>query len=184
MQRTLRGGVWFGIASGAGVATADGLYAALAALGLSAVVSRAPDSVFSALGMVGGGVLAVLAWRAWHQSKDACVAREAITALGAASTYGSALVLTLSNPATIMSFAAIMAGLGSRLAAPGSGVAFVAGIATGSLAWWVFVACAIALVRERASSKLVSWAGRASAVVLGVAAVAALTTSAWALAGR
>jgi len=176
IQRTLRGGVVFGLASGFGVATADGLYAALAALGL-AVVTQAASALQVPLAVTGGVLLLVLAYRAWEQAGGACGAAIEPTTRGLLATYGSALALTLANPTTIMSFAAIMAGLGAAVADPGDGPVFVAGIALGSLAWWTLLALAVGFARTRAPRVLVDWAGRISAVVLGLAGVAALVSA-------
>lgn len=173
IQRTLRGGVAFGLASGLGVATADGLYAALAALGL-AKVAKVATVLQAPLGVTGGVLLLVLAYRAWGQAGQSCAAAIEPTTRGLLSTYGSALGLTLANPATIMSFAAIMAGLGAAVAAPRDGQVFIAGIALGSLAWWTFLALAVGFARTRAPRALVDWAGRVSALILGAAGVAAL----------
>ncbi|MDP2234532.1 MAG: LysE family transporter [Actinomycetota bacterium] len=173
IQRTLRGGVPFGLASGLGVATADGLYAALAALGL-AVVAKAASVLQAPLGVTGGVLLLVLAYRAWGQAGHSCEAAMEPTTRGLLATWGSAFGLTLANPATIMSFAAIMAGLGAALANPGNGQVFVAGIVLGSLAWWTFLALAVGFARTRAPRALVDWAGRVSALIMGVAGVAAL----------
>jgi len=176
IQRTLRGGVAFGLASGFGVATADGLYAALAALGL-AVVTQAAVALQVPLAVTGGVLLLVLAYRAWAQAGETCEAALEPTTRGLAATYGSALMLTLSNPATIMSFAAIMAGLGAAVADPGDGPVFVAGIALGSLAWWTILAFAVGFARAKAPQAMVDWAGRVSALVLGVAGIAALASA-------
>lgn len=173
IQRTLRGGVWFGLASGAGVACADGLYAALAALGLTAVAQFAVAAQ-TPLRLIGGVLLIVLAVRAWRQSGESCEAALVPTTRGLLATGASAFALTLANPATIMSFAAIMAGLGAAVADPGDGPVFVAGIASGSLAWWTFLALAVATARAKAPGVLVEWAGRVSALVLGIAGVLAL----------
>jgi len=173
IQRTLRGGVSYGLASGFGVATADGLYAALAALGL-AVVAEAATRLQVPLALAGGFLLIVLAYRSWVQSGSTCDAAIEPTTRGLLATYGSALALTLANPTTIMSFAAIMAGLGAAVADPGEGSVFVAGVALGSLAWWTFLALAVGFARTRAPRVLIDWAGRVSAVILGVAGIAAL----------
>ncbi len=176
IQRTLRGGVAFGLASGFGVATADGLYAALAALGLAAV-AEAATALQAPLGVIGGVLLLVLAYRAWAQAGRSCEAAIEPTTRGLLATYGSALALTLSNPATIMAFAAIMAGLGAAVADPGDGPVFVAGIVLGSLSWWTFLALAVGFARTQAPQVLVDWAGRVSALILGVAGVAALAAA-------
>lgn len=180
MQRTLRGGAPLGIASGMGVATADGLYAGLAALGIAAV-ARAAAGLAQPMHVVGGIVLLALAWRAWRASGPGATCSAAVTRRGLLAAYGSALGLTLANPATILSFAGIMAGLGAGVASPADGPLFVAGIATGSLAWWVALTTVIALARTKASPAFVAGASRASSAVLGAAGVVVLVSAGMAL---
>lgn len=176
IQRTLRGGFAHGLASGLGVATADGLYAALAALGL-AWVSRVAQSLQTPLAVAGGLLLVVLAYRAWAGAGEPGEAAVASDMKGLFGLYFSALALTLANPQTIMSFAAIMAGLGAAVASPSDGPVFVAGIALGSAGWWLFLSAAVGLARARAPRALVVWAGRGSSLVLGAAGVAALASA-------
>lgn len=176
MQRTLKGGVALGLASGAGVATADALYATLAALGLAAVTAAA-QVLQTPLRVVGGVALVALSWRAWRSAEESCEAAPAPSAANLAGAYGTALALTLANPATIMSFAAIMAGLASGALDRGSGMRFVAGIGLGSLAWWTALALVIGYARSRASARVVAWAGRVSAALLGVAGVVVLVSA-------
>lgn len=175
IQRTLRGGVPFGLASGFGVATADALYAALAALGL-AWVAAGVRVLQTPLRVVGGLLLLLLAFRAWRQAGQSCESAIEPTTTGLLATYASALALTLANPATVLSFAAIMAGVGAAVADPGDGPVFVLGVALGSLAWWVFLALAVGVARAKAPRMLVDWAARISAVVLGLAGVASLAS--------
>ena len=179
MQRTLRGGFRLGLASGVGVATADAIYATLAAAGIAAVAVLAREAT-GPLRVVGGAGLLVLGWRAWRDAGGSCEAAAAPDARGLAAAFGSALGLTLANPATILSFAAIIAGLGASVARPGDGPLFVAGIAAGSLAWWVALAAIIAAARTRLPARAVVVASRASAVVLtGAGAVALGSVTFW-----
>ncbi|HMK68681.1 MAG TPA: LysE family transporter, partial [Stellaceae bacterium] len=60
--------------------------------------------------------------------------RAAGGAAGLAAAYGVTLFLTLTNPATILSFAAVMASLGA-IGASGRTVALVAGVFLGSALW-------------------------------------------------
>ncbi len=173
IQRTLRGGIPYGLASGLGVATADGLYAGLATLGIAAVTSFVRGAVMP-LRAAGGVALLWLAVLAWRGAGEACDAALAPSARGLAGAYGSTFALTLANPTTVMSFAAIMAGLGAGVADPGDGLLFMGGVMLGSLAWWVFLASAVGLARARAPRALVGGAGRVSAAVLALAGAAAL----------
>src|SRR5438132_8433575 len=111
IRRTLSAGFGVGFASGLGAATADAGYAAVAGFGISAVAALLVDQRLW-LRMVGGMFLVYLAARTVRavpadRSADAGVSRMRL-----AGAYSSTLVLTLSNPLTILSFAAIFAGLG------------------------------------------------------------------------
>lgn len=136
IRRSLAQGRWIGLATGLGAATADGLYGGLAGLGLTAVSDRLLDQAWI-LQLVGGLFLVYLGW-ATARSAPATESAP-LTGRGLLAAYGSTFVLTLTNPATILSFFAIFAGLG--LVSPGQGpwgaLALVWGVFLGSALWWV-----------------------------------------------
>jgi threonine/homoserine/homoserine lactone efflux protein len=83
-------------------------------------------------------------------------------------TYLSMVGLTLSNPPTILSFAAVFAGLGVHIdSAWTSRVGLVLGVMLGSALWWVLLTAFLTFWRRRFSSLVT----RAIAVVAGVALV-------------
>jgi threonine/homoserine/homoserine lactone efflux protein len=141
IRRTLVEGVPVGVASGLGAATADGLYASIAAFGLTAlsdllVGARRP------LGVVGGAFLVVLAIRQFRSHPSAAPDAPPRSLLAAWATTAG---LTLANPATILSFAAAFVGLGLAGHDLPSAAALVAGVTSGSSAWWLMLASLPAL---------------------------------------
>ncbi len=132
IQRTLASGWRSGIATGAGIATADAVYAALAAFGVSAV-SRLLVGYQTPLRIIGGGGLLWLGWRALRTKPDTQVRRNASTRVGHTRLFTTAVGLTLTNPMTIIAFAAIFAGAG-LVAQPGiaSAITVTTGVALGS----------------------------------------------------
>jgi putative LysE/RhtB family amino acid efflux pump len=99
--------------------------------------------------------------------------------------YGSTLGLTLSNPMTILSFGAIFAGLGIRAleaGSPAASLALVAGVFSGSAAWWFVLASAGARLRRWVTSRRLRWVNIASGLVIvafgAQSLVAALTAGA------
>ena len=142
IRRTLSGGAAIGFASGLGAATADAAYAAMAALGTGAAI-RFLDEHATAIGVGGGALLVALAASGLRRS-PAEQAAPASDARGLASAYGSVLVLTLANPATILSFVAIFAGIGTAAAA--APIALAIGVFAGSAAWWLFLALATGML--------------------------------------
>jgi threonine/homoserine/homoserine lactone efflux protein len=148
LRCTLAHGRLNGFLCGIGAATADAIYGATAAFGLSAVTSLL-------LGMqtwlqLGGGLFLL-----WLGVKTLCAEPATPRSLDAPAAgalvagYFSTLALTLANPMTILSFIGIFAGLGVG-AAPDAGSGritagalsagwLVLGVFLGSAAWWLLL---------------------------------------------
>jgi len=174
LRRTLLGGRLYGIVSGLGVATADGFYAAVASFGVAAVAT-AIASGRRPLAVGGGVVLILLGARILLERRQEDIQAPAVTRGGLAWAYASTLGLTITNPATILSFAALAAtlglGAGGGLARP---AVLVAGVLLGSATWWCLLAIAASGLRNRMTAALVraisTFSGLAIAV-LGMLAV-------------
>jgi threonine/homoserine/homoserine lactone efflux protein len=174
LRRSLLGGRLYGIVSGLGVATADGFYAAVASFGVAAVAT-AIASDRRPLAVVGGVVLILLGARILLERRREDTQAPAVTRGGLAWAYASTLGLTIANPATILSFAALAAtlglGAGGGLARP---AVLVAGVLLGSATWWCLLAIAASRLRNRMTPALVraisTFSGLAIAV-LGMLAV-------------
>jgi putative LysE/RhtB family amino acid efflux pump len=179
IQRTLERGWRWGMTIGLGIATADGIYAALAAFGVAAI-SSVLVAWQTPLRLVGGGVLIYLGIRSILAKPTACDTAEQPGTSSAgqhAATYVSAVGLTLTNPMTIMAFGAVFASAG-LIAQPGiaSAVVATAGIASGSLSWWLVLVTGVTLARAAAGPRLLSAVSRVSGAVIvafGLVAVAA-----------
>ena len=85
--------------------------------------------------------------------------------------------LTLTNPATILSFVAMFAGIG--IVEPGadvlSSLVLVAGVAIGSASWWVFLCGLTSAIRGRLSDhaiNAINLIASGSIVVFGIVAIA------------
>jgi threonine/homoserine/homoserine lactone efflux protein len=148
LRRTLLRGRLHGFVSGLGVATADGFYAAIAAFGFAFVVS-AVASGRRPFALIGGAVLIGLGLRLLFERRAQPVVPTTSRA-GLAWAYVSTFGLTITNPATIVSFAALAAtlsvGAGSGLVRP---AALVAGVLLGSAAWWCVLALGASALRAR-----------------------------------
>ncbi|MDI7863276.1 LysE family translocator [Rhizobiaceae bacterium n13] len=174
ISRTLERGFWAGVAGGLGTALADASYALLAAAGF-AVFAGMLSVVSVPLGLAGGLFMIWLGWRGMAP-KPATAAATVDASRDLLQTTATTFLLTIANPATILSFAAIFAGLG--LARTGDAVnaaIVVAGVFLGSLAWWFFLSGLIAALHHRLSPTFSVWVARLSGLVLigfGVAAIA------------
>jgi threonine/homoserine/homoserine lactone efflux protein len=159
VRRTLATGFTIGFASGLGAATADASYAAIASFGVTALASLLIDQR-EWLRLVGGAFLIYLGVRTLHSIPETRAAESAASGLRLAGAYSSTLGLTLSNPMTIMSFAAIFAGLG------GSGLDLVAGVFAGSAAWWLVLASVVSRLRASVTQRRLRWVNVASGVLI------------------
>ena len=90
---------------------------------------------------------------------------------------GSTFLLTLANPATILSFIAVFAGFGlGHIPGYSSAFALVAGVFLGSLIWWLILSQGVSLFSSRFTPGWIQGINRISGGVLigfGVAAVLA-----------
>lgn len=179
IRRTIERGWAHGAVSGLGVATADGLYAAVAAFGLTAITT-ALVGLDRVLGIVGGLILVALSMRGLRavmtSSPAVAVAdpeagRRRVTALGA---WASMVGLTLTNPATILSFTALFASIGAGTGGPAGATLVVAGVASGSAAWWLLLTALVAGMRARLTPRVVRGLNVLASIVIGLFGVGAL----------
>lgn len=145
IQRTLQRGRLHGFVSGLGAATADACYGIIAALGLTAVTGFLVGAQLWL--QLGGGLF--LLWLGVKTlrtpSASHAVAAGDRSSLG--SAYASILLLTLANPATILSFLAVFAGLGIATES-GHALALVSGVFLGSATWWLILSFLAGLLRR------------------------------------
>lgn len=173
IQRTLDHGTRVGLATGLGAAVADALYGAIGALGVTAVIRLLTDA-HAALALGGALFLLWLAWKAWHGAE----ARQAATPKGGIKgwqAFGGTFLLTLSNPATILSFIAVFSSLAVGMAAV-SPAWMIAGVFLGSAAWWFVLVGLVGRMRERLRPAHLRWVRRVSAVLLAGFAAYQLAT--------
>jgi len=167
IRRTLADGWLTGLLTGLGAATADGLYGGVAAFGLTAI-SGALVAQQGIIRVVGGALLCYLGVRTLL-AKPASAAASARVKYGLAGAYLSTVGLTLANPATILSFVAVFAGLG-LVGATGSVAAapalLTAGVALGSACWWLLLSSGVNLLRTRLAAGALRWVNRASGALL------------------
>ena len=164
INRTLERGFWAGVAGGLGTALADGTYALMAAAGFAAF-AFALDAVSLPLQLVGGAFMLWLGWTSFRPRPPVTAAT--VGARDLLATTVSTFFLTITNPATILSFAAIFAGLG--LAGAGdrwSAALLVLGVFAGSMLWWFFLSGLVAMLHHRLPPSFALWVSRVSGVVL------------------
>ena len=175
IRRTLASGRLVGFVTGLGAATADAFYGAVAALGLTAI-SAAIITHQDVVRLVGGLFLCYLGVRT--ALAEPAVDTTANVSRGLVAAYGSTVALTLTNPTTILSFAAVFAGLGlgSSASDRGSAVLMVGGVFLGSAIWWLLLSGAVGFFRRALTTDRLRWVNRVSgAVLLGFGVLALLS---------
>lgn len=165
IRRTLASGRMAGLVAGLGAATADALYGCIAGFGLTVVSNFLLQQQFG-FRLIGGGFLCYLGVKtlvARPAEKEASAPGN-----GLLTGYASTFLLTLTNPMTILSFAAIFAGLG--LAETGRSAVsagwLVAGVFLGSALWWVALSTGTAVFRSRLSHKGLQFINRLAGIVI------------------
>jgi threonine/homoserine/homoserine lactone efflux protein len=175
IRRTLAQGRIYGLVSGLGAATADACYGSIAALGLTLISAFLIDQA-NWLRLIGGTYLCYLGIKTFRSKPAAQAADVAARGRGLLGAYTSTLFLTLTNPLTILSFAAIFAGLGAGAASGNiwSALLMVAGVFLGSCAWWMILVALTSLFRSRLSTVGLTWVNRMSGGIILMFGVIAL----------
>ncbi len=175
IQRTLQRGQRYGLISGLGIATADAIYGCIAAFGLTLISNFFVSQQFW-IRLIGGLFLVYLGIRT-VLSKPA---ERAATAKASSflSAYISTLLLTLTNPTTILSFVAIFAGIGVGGASKSyaSAIIVVLGVFVGSVLWWCILTNIVNFFRGRFTNAWLLWINRVSGGIIAFFGVVALVS--------
>ena len=175
IRRALAEGRLVGLASGLGAATADAFYGSVAGFGLT-LVSGFLVRQASWLRIVGGLFLLYLGVRTFlaQPAEDAGLERTT----GVLAAYASTFALTITNPMTILSFAAVFVGLGLGTTdnETWAAVLLVLGVFTGSALWWFLLSWGASLLRERVTPKVLVWVNRVSGLIILIFAGTAIAS--------
>ena len=172
IRRTLADGRAVGFASGLGAATADAVYGAVAAFGLT-LVSRALVGQRVWLQAAGGIFLCYLGVRTWL-STPASSTEASGPRGGLFSAWVSTFALTLTNPTTILSFVAIFAGLGLGAGGYGAAALMVSGVFLGSATCWLLLSVGVGFFRSALTLQGLRRVNRLASVIITAFGVVAL----------
>jgi threonine/homoserine/homoserine lactone efflux protein len=175
IRRTLAQGRLIGFLTGLGAATADSLYGAVAAFGLTAVTDLLLGQA-RWLRLGGGLFLLYLGARAFRA--PVAPLDQTPRAAGLLAAYASTFALTVANPTTILSFIGIFAGLGLRGAAQGyvGASLFVLGVFLGSALWWLLLSGFVARLRGRLQTPALRRVNRLSGALIAAFGLWALSS--------
>jgi putative LysE/RhtB family amino acid efflux pump len=164
INRTLSGGRTAGFASGLGAAVVHLLYAVLASAGLSGL-SFWLGQVRAPVLLLSGAYLGYLGWkylRAKPVKADEKGNRESL-----AQVFLAAVLLTFSNPLTVVKFLVLFVGIKLDLLSDPSAILLLPlGVFLGSAVWWGLLSSAISLVRAWCTPPRMVWVNRASGLFI------------------
>lgn len=175
LETALKRGFWHGFAAGSGAATADLIYATIAAT-LGTLVAQWLTPIAPFLKIVSAGFLVVLGARGLYQTWKSrnnhaeLQGKDVNASIG--KTYATLVGLTILNPATIAYFAALILGgtVGTTPSAADK-VAFVLGAALASWSWQSLLAVIGALAHRHMPPGFRVWTsfvGNVIIILLGI----------------
>lgn len=165
VRRTLAFGPLNGFLSGLGAALGDTVFAVVTAFGLTAIAQLikgyfVPLQVVGGLMLIGFGIHTIFAKPRKRDCDDGNAEKGASTLVGA---IVSTFALTITNPATLLGFTALFAGLGSLIGEKPRFVEaaiLVGGVTAGSLAWWFIITTIVGLFHKSIDARAMTWINR------------------------
>lgn len=177
-RQTLTHGLRAGFLSGMGASTADVLYGFIAAFGLT-LISDIVQSYQFWFRLAGGVILCFIGVRTFREKPD----RKGLIIMLAkekrhTGMYTSTFLLTLTNPLTIFSLAAVFAGVGIAGTRGNvlSAAVLVLGVFLGSVLWWLFIGAVFSVFKRRVKLHELQWINRIAGLIIAISGVLALAS--------
>lgn len=180
IRRTLQFGSINGFVSGLGAALGDGLFAIVTGFGLTAI-AQLIVGLSMALQLAGGTLLLCFGLYTYLSKPPARLdpkseAKE-IGASTLARAMASTFALTITNPATLLGFTAMFAGLGGLAGDDPSffSAAFVVGgVILGSTLWWLTLTLLVGLLHARIDDRVMRIINHGSGLMVAAFGLAVL----------
>jgi threonine/homoserine/homoserine lactone efflux protein len=165
IRRTLTEGRISGFVTGLGAAVADGTYGFIAGYGLTSISDFLISQQFW-MKLFGGLFLLYLGIKTLISK--AATKEAQIDSNGLLKNFTSTLLLTITNPITILSFFAIFAGLGLGQEKTNyvSSTALVLGVFMGSAFWWLILSTVLNFFRNKITTSGLTWINRFSGLLI------------------
>lgn len=165
IQRTLSYGLLTGFIAGLGAATADALLGGMAGFGLTFIGGFITGHQ-RILRFLGGLFLIYLGIHIFRSTPAHHAAQAQRRGLW--GTYLSTLLLTISNPMTIIAYTAVFSGFADIESMESTSLilSLIGGIFLGSALWWFILSFGMSLVRTRLTYRTIEHINKTSAVVI------------------
>jgi threonine/homoserine/homoserine lactone efflux protein len=158
-------GFWVGLVSGLGVATADTIYAAVAALGLTYIADFVIAYQFW-LRFIGGVALILIGIKIFRVHSETPISKSNNTDFF--HVFLSGFLFTIANPFMILILTAVFAAVG--LASVGTNydlaLTVILGVLTGSSLWWLSLSGGISLFRRKFTESIIRLTNRISGIMI------------------
>ena len=178
VQRTLCKTRHSGFVSGLGAATADTLFATVAAFFLSMVLAFVQKHI-DILKVVGGIAVIIVGVNIFLKNPVVQIRRNRANKGNLWSDYLSVFLITLTNPAFILMFMALFAsfGISSEGAVPYiQGTGLITGVFVGASLWWFVLTFGVSLLRKRFRPRHMLYLNRISgALIVALGAIAIIS---------
>jgi threonine/homoserine/homoserine lactone efflux protein len=165
ISRSIEKGWKPALISGLGAAAADTFYGSIAGFSITFVINfllREQRSIRIAGGLL---LMAIAVVYSFRKPKSL---REKHVANASQSDFVSTLLLTLTNPTTVLSFLVVLSALGMGGKRPWWLTSvLVGGIFTGSMAWWIILVAVGNRLRDRFTDQTMLWMNRIAAMAIG-----------------
>ena len=189
IRRTFAFGPVNGFASGMGGVLGDGIFATISAFGLS-WAAQLIEGYSVAIELVGGLMMLFFGWHAIKAGlpPDRMAAESPLDperARDGGSLFraiASTFALTITNPATLLFFTGMFAGVGSFAGSSGDFAdarLIVLGVILGSAAWWLVLTTVIGLFHARIDGDRVLAINRISGFLVALFGLAVLGNLVW-----
>jgi threonine/homoserine/homoserine lactone efflux protein len=174
VRKTLTEGKMHGFVIGLGAATADMLYACIAAFGLTMISDLILEQQFW-IQLIGGSLLLYIGVKTYLTlPKDPTIPADKDSLAG---SFFYTVFLTLTNPLTIFSFLAVFAafGFGDGMSLL-SATTLVVGVFVGSALWFLVLTMGVTLFRKKLDMRGLKWVNRIAGLLIIITGVVALVT--------
>jgi len=184
IRRSFAFGPLNGFVSGLGAALGDGLFAAVTGFGLT-WIAQLIEGYATVIELIGGAMMVWFGWRAFIAPPLPRCVDDGKTDNGGtnlARAMLSTFALTITNPATLLFFTGMFAGLGGLTGGAGSfnDAGFVvAGVVAGSGGWWLALTTVIGLFHAKIDEKAMKAINRVSGVLVVLFGLVVLVHLAW-----
>jgi threonine/homoserine/homoserine lactone efflux protein len=165
ISRSIEKGWKPALVSGLGAAVADTFYGSIAGFSITFVIDFLMREKHP-IRIAGGLLLMVIA--VVYSFKKPRSLREEHPADASHSDLVSTLMLTLTNPTTVLSFLVVLSALGMDGKRPWWLTSvLVGGMFTGSMMWWVILVALGNRLRDRVTDRTMLWMNRIAAIAIG-----------------